>query len=89
LENQYVMCVQQVTFAQIPLLLHSSVKLEHIQQQDQLHAHLVMMVISVNSKNKLQILSINFALQDSIVSMILEMILNLNRSLALLVSISH
>jgi hypothetical protein len=83
------MCVQQVTFAQILLLLHSSVKLEHIQQQDQLHAHLVMMVISVNSKNKLQILSINFALQDSIVSMILEMILNLNRSLAHLVSISH
>jgi dipeptidase len=47
------------------------------------------MVLSVNSKNKLQILSINFALQDSIASMILETISNLNRCRALLDSINH
>jgi hypothetical protein len=48
----------------------------------------VMMAISVNLKSKNQILSINFAQQVSIVSMILQMIFNLNRSLARLGSIN-
>jgi hypothetical protein len=89
LENLNVIPAQQVTFVQIPHLLQSSVKLEHIQQQDQLHALLVMMVISVNLKSKLQILNTNFAQQVSFVSTMTQMILILSKFLVPLVSISH
>jgi len=88
-QNLNVIPAQQVTFAKILHLLQSSVKLEHIQQQDQLHALLVMMVISVNLKSKLQILNINFAQQVSFVSTISQMILVLNKFLVPLVSINH
>jgi hypothetical protein len=89
LENHNVIIVQLVTFAQILLQLHSSVKLELIQAQDQLHAHLAMTALSVNLKSKFQILSINSAQQVSIASMILQTILNLNRGHAPLASINH
>jgi hypothetical protein len=88
LENNNVIIVQQVIFAQIPLQLHSSVKLELIQAQDQFHAHLAMTALSVNLKSKFQILSINSAQQVSIASMILQTILNLNRDHAPLASIN-
>jgi len=48
-----------------------------------------MMVLSVNSKSKLQILNINFAQQVSIVSTISQMILVLSKGLAPLASINH
>ena len=89
LENLNVILALLVTFAQILHLLHSSVKLEHIRQQVLLHALLVMMVLSVNSKSKLQILNINFAQQVSIVSTISEIILILSKSLVPQASINH
>ena len=89
LENHNVIIVQQVTFVPIPLQLHSNVKWEHFQSQDQLHAHLAMTALSVNLKSKFQILSINSAQQVSIASMILQTILNLNRDHAPLASINH